>query len=132
MLEDGIYGLTFAALAPDEGGAAQRSEGLAVLRSGRLLGSDRNGGVFRGRCRYDAASGAAVVEVRLAVPPHGALLTGLAAGPEGAFVDVTARIPPPRPVSSAVIDIGGAPVAVELRFVGPLLGQGSRQRLPSA
>lgn len=120
MLDDGVYGLSFESRG--EGGAegSYRSEGLAVLREGRLLGSDRHGSVFRGRCSYDAVRGEAIVAVRLAIPPNGVLLTGLEAGPEGAFVDVAGRFQPPRPVSSTVIDIGGAALAVELRFVGPL------------
>lgn len=124
MLDDGVYGLRFESRLPgrSDGQDAERGDGLAILRSGRILGSDRHGGVFRGRYRYDAAAGEAVVEVRLAVPPHGVLLTGLAAGPEGAVLDVSGRFRPARPVSSAVVDIAGAPVSVELRFVGPLGG----------
>lgn len=123
MLDDGVYGLSFESRGA--GGDADplshhRGEALAVLRSGRIVGSDPHGGVFRGRCRYDAARGEAIVEVRLAVPPNGVLLTGLAAGPDGAFLDVAGRFPPPRPVSSAVIELGGTPVVVALRFVGPL------------
>lgn len=121
MLEDGVYGLSFASPDADRSDDAPvRSEGLAVVRGGCILGSDRHGGVFRGRCRYDAARGEAIVEVRLAVPPHGVLLTGLAAGPEGAFLDVAARFQPSPPVSSTVIEVGGVTVAVELRFFGPL------------
>jgi len=114
MLDDGIYALSFES-------SAQWGEGLALLRGGQILGSDPHGGVFKGRCRYDAASGEAIVEVRLAVPPRGVLLTGLEAGPAGAFLDVSGRFPPPKPVSTAVVDIAGSPITVELRFVGPLL-----------
>ena len=122
MLDDGVYGLSFESRG---GGDADplplhRGEALAVLRGGRVVGSDPHGGVFRGRCRYDATRGEAIVEVRLAVPPNGVLLTGLEAGPDGAFLDIAGRFPLPRPVSSAVIDLGGMPVAVALRFVGPL------------
>ncbi|MCC7253566.1 hypothetical protein [Hyphomicrobium sp.] len=121
MLDDGVYGISFESGGEaDTGGPCHRSEGLAVLRGGVILGSDRNGGVFRGRCLYDVAGGDVTVAVRLAVPPHGVLLTGLEAGPDGAFIDVTGCFPPPTPVSSTVVDIGGTPVAVELRFVGPL------------
>lgn len=119
MLNDGVYGLSFESRVPG-GGDTERSDGLAILRGGQILGSDRHGGVFRGHYRYDDAEGCAVIELRLAVPPHGVLVTGLAAGPGGAFVDVAGRFQPPRPMSSAVVDIGGALVAVELRFVGPL------------
>lgn len=123
MLDDGIYGLRFESTgAGADAGPPSFGEGeaLAVLRAGRILGSDPHGGVFRGRCRYDAACGEAIVDVRLAVPPNGVLVTGLEAGSEGAFLDVSGRFPPPKPVSSAVVDLGGVPVAVALRFVGPL------------
>lgn len=145
MLDDGVYGLSFESRAPSEPGEAPassgssvqissigqseglargegllRGEGLAVLRGGRILGSDPYGGVFRGHYQYDAARGDILVEVRLAIPPNGVLLTGLEVGPDGAFVDVSGRFPKPKPVSSAVVDVAGAPVTVELRFVGAL------------
>lgn len=119
MLDDGVYGLSFESRGGRED-SPLRGEGLAVLRDGRVLGSDRHGGVFRGHYRYDAARGEAVVEVRLAIPPNGVLLTGLEAGPDGAFLDVRGRFPLSRPVSTTMVDIGGTTVAVELRFVGPL------------
>lgn len=126
MLDEGVYGLRFegprvegeTAAGGSDGSAC--GEGLAVLRGGQILGSDRYGGVFKGRYRYDAACGEAFVEVRLAIPPNGVLLTGLEAGPDGAFVDVSGRFQPPKPVSCAVVDVSGVPMAVELRFVGPL------------
>lgn len=136
MLDDGIYGLSFESCSPREAGdaatvchskrepctgdAAVRGEGLAMLRGGVILGSDPHGGVFRGRYAYDARRGDILVEVRLVVPPHGVLLTGLEAGPDGAVVDVSGRFPKPKPVSSAVVDVAGAPVVVELRYVGAL------------
>ena len=120
MLDDGVYGLTFESGGGAGPASPERGEALAVLRGGRILGSDANGGVFRGCCRYDAARGEAVVEVSLAIPPDGVLLTGLEAGPGGAFLDVSGRFLPPKPVSSAVVDLGGVPVTVQLRFVGPL------------
>jgi hypothetical protein len=142
MLDDGVYGLSFesrehsgcgsisnSSSEPDVGCSrcegVSLAEGLAVLRSGRILGSDPYGGVFRGCYRYDAARDEVFVEVRLSIPPNGVLLTGLEAGPDGAFVDVSGRfctttLRSSRPVSSAVVDVAGAQVRVELRFVGAL------------
>jgi hypothetical protein len=123
MLPDGIYGLNFNSGGfGSHGRAEDRGDGLAVLRGGRIVGSDPNGGVFKGRYRYDAERCEAVIDVRLAIPPNGVLLTGLRAGPEGAFLDVSGRFPPPAPVSSATVDVGGAPLTVELRYVGRLAG----------
>ena len=121
MLNDGIYGLSFTTLdVPGGAGDPAHGEGLAVLRGGEILGFDPHGGLFRGRYRYDAGRHAAMIEVRLAVPPHGVLVTGYRAGPAGAAVDIRGVFVPPRPVSSAVVDVAGMPVAVELRYVGPL------------
>ncbi len=123
MLPDGIYGLSFEiGCSASSGADTARGDGLAVLRGGRIVGSDPNGGLFKGHCRYDAGCGEAVIQVQLAIPPNGVLLTGLQAGPEGAFIDVSGRFPPATPVSSAVVDVGGAPLRVELRYVGRLSG----------
>ena len=118
MVNEGVYGLSFTALAPSDG--ADRVEGLAMLRGGRVLGSDPHGGVFTGHYHYDAVRGEVVIAVRLVVPPNGVLLTGLEAGPDGLLVDISGRFAPAKPVSSAVVDVAGAPIAVELRYVGPL------------
>lgn len=127
MVRDGLYGLRIA--APQAGGgpqpagrgSAERVEALAVLRGGRLLGSDPNGGVFTGHYRYDASCGEAVVTLRLAVPPNGVLLTGLEVGPEGMMLDLSGRFAPPQPLSSGTVVVAGIPVSVELEFVGPLV-----------
>lgn len=87
MLEDGIYGLAYAAgreRMPSEGSA------LATLRGGRILGSDPWGGVFTGYCRFDAARRLNTIELRLEVPPNGELITGFSAGPAGARIDIVA------------------------------------------
>jgi len=121
MLDDGVYGLVLESRLPDApGDASERSDGLVVLRAGRVLGSDRNGGVFRGRYHFDAACGETHFEVQLAIPPNGVLVTGFAAGPEGALVDVSGRFKQSMPVLSSVVDLAGVPVAVELQFMGRL------------
>lgn len=121
MLDDGIYGVSFAAAEALDGGSGDaRGEGLLVLRGGTVLGSDAFGGVFRGSYHYDDRARAAVVELRLAVPPGGVLVTGYEAGPEGASLDIRASFAPARPVTAAVIDVAGRPVAVALRYMGEL------------
>lgn len=119
-MDDGVYRLSFANCDAKGDDASFRSDGLAVLRDGLLLGSDRHGGVFRGHCQFDKVRGEAVVSVRLALPPNGVLLTGLEAGPDGAVLEISGSFAPPKPVSTTVIEIGGRRLAVELRFVGPL------------
>lgn len=121
MLDDGVYGLVFAHGEAAGGGSGNlRSDGLAVLRDGRILGSDRHGGIFKGCFSYDVTRREAIVEVRLAVPPYGALLTGHEAGPEGALLDLSVRFSPSPPVSTTMVEIGGEMITVELRYLGSL------------
>ena len=120
MLDEGVYDLSIMTLASSNGAGADRVEGRAMLRGGRVFGSDPHGGVFTGHYHYDALSGEAVIAVRLAIPPNGVLLTGLEAGPEGLMLDISGRFSPATPVSSAVVEVAGAPMSVELRYVGPL------------
>lgn len=117
MLSDGLYGLTYRT---DEGGEVTRGEGLAVLRAGQILGSDAWGGVFSGSCWHDLDHDVSLMHVRLDVPPFGELMTGMFAGPEGAQLDISAEFGVPAPTASAVVDVGGRPLAVELRYLGPI------------
>ena len=117
MLEDGIYGLSYAADGqdmPTEGSA------LATLRDGRILGSDPWGGVFTGFCEFDAAEGLSRVRLRFSVPPDGTLITGFSAGPTGASLDIVGAIQRSPPHAAAVVEVAGAPVTVELTYLGAL------------
>ncbi|MFA5949166.1 MAG: hypothetical protein WC807_02655 [Hyphomicrobium sp.] len=96
------------------------SEGLAVLRAGQILGSDRWGGIFKGSCEYDAEAGVNRVHVRLEMPPGGVLITGLCAGAEGAALEISCAIERPAPSSNATVHLHGQVVAVELTYIGPL------------
>lgn len=117
MLDDGLYGLTYMS---QDGREAEYGAGLAVLRDGLVLGSDRWGGVFRGRCTHVPDQHVSIVSVTLNVPPHGVLLTGLEAGPEGATLDFSCRFAKPAPTSSATFSVHGEPLKIELRYIGPL------------
>jgi hypothetical protein len=117
MLEDGIYGLAYAAgrgRMPGEGSA------LAMLRGGRILGSDPWGGVFTGSCRFDAGRRLTTIDLRLEVPPNGELITGFSAGPAGASIDIVAAFEGAAPKLSSIIDVAGRQVRVELTYLGPL------------
>ena len=117
MLEDGIYGLAYAVdgeRMPTEGSA------LATLRDGRILGSDPWGGVFTGSCQFDAARRLNMVKLRLDVPPDGRLITGFSAGPAGASLDIVGAFEGRAPKIATVVDVAGAPVRVELTYLGPL------------
>lgn len=128
MLGEGIYGLTFkdprrGVCRADENGAAalhEDAEALAILRNGKILGSDRWGGVFSGTYFFDPLSGCNRVQVRLELPPEGELFTGFAAGNEGASLEIVAAFDRAETIVVTTVDIAGHPVDVELAYIGPL------------
>jgi hypothetical protein len=67
MLEDGIYGLDYRAqdARGEDGGRA-----LAILRDGKILGSDPWGGLFTGLYDYDPRDCLNKVRLRFDVPPQ--------------------------------------------------------------
>ncbi len=118
MFDEGIYSLDYRVEASDL--AEGLGTALAVLRNGKILGSDRWGGVFTGRYEFDAPSGVNMVHVRMQVPPDGELVTGFAAGPAGALIDVTGAFDRAAPVAQTTVEVAGQPVEVRLRYLGPL------------
>jgi hypothetical protein len=117
MLEDGIYGLRFAA---SHDGEPADGSGLAVLRAGKVLGSDPLGAVFTGTYEFDADRQLNKVRLRLDVPADGVLVTGFAAGPAGATLEVVGAFAASAADSAAFIQIAGAPMGVQIRYLGPL------------
>ncbi len=117
MLEDGIYGLRFAA---SHDGEPEDASGLAVLREGRVLGSDPGGAVFTGTYEFDAIRQLNKVRLRLDVPPQGTLVTGFSAGPAGATLDIVGAFAGKPAETTAFVHIAGAPVGVQLTYLGPL------------
>lgn len=115
MLSDGVYGLTYV---PTQSDGLPAGEAVAVLRQGRIVGSDPHGGLFSGTCEAEAESGGQRLRVRLDVPPEGELVTGQVAGPNGSSVDIEARIAGPS--ATAVVDVDGVPLEIRLRYLGPL------------
>jgi len=116
MLENGIYGLDYRAQnAAENGGGA-----LAVLRDGKILGSDPWGGVFTGIYNYDSKERLNEVRLRLDVPPEGVLVTGFCAGPTGATLDIVGTFERAAPKMATVVEVSGAPVEVQLTYLGPL------------
>ncbi len=117
MLDEGIYGLAYTG---EHLGEADGGDALAVLRNGKILGSDRWGGVFSGSYEYDAAAGTNKVHVRLDVPPEGVLVTGFSAGRDGATIDIVGCFERAAPEASITIDIAGRPVDIKLTYLGPV------------
>ena len=119
MLQDGLYDLSYRL---GETSAPSTGYGLASLRNGRILGSDRWGGVFSGSYRFDADRGVCEIQVRLNAPPDGVLITGLPSGPDGLALDLVAEFKGDTPGTSTVVNVGGCPVAVEFSYIGQIHG----------
>jgi hypothetical protein len=117
MLENGLYGLRFAA---SHDGEPADGSGLAVLRDGKVLGSDPLGAVFTGTYEFDVARQLNKVRLRLDVPPDGVLVTGFSAGATGATLDIAGAFAGSATDTPAFIQIAGAPVGVQIRYLGPL------------
>jgi hypothetical protein len=80
------------------------------------------GGVFSGFYRFDSDRGVGEIQVRLNAPPDGVLITGLPSGPDGLALELVAEFKGDAPGTSAVVDVGGCPVAVEFSYIGPIGG----------
>ncbi|MDX2307866.1 MAG: hypothetical protein NW216_06495 [Hyphomicrobium sp.] len=115
--DEGIYMLSYA--DPNAKGHAG-GDALAVLRAGRIIGSDRWGGLFEGSYRFDSVHEANHFHVRIKVPPEGELVNGIVAGRDGALLDVVAVLDRATPEAVATVDIGGRPVALRLAYLGPI------------
>lgn len=117
MLSEGIYGFTYKG---EHMGGLDGDSALAVLRNGKILGSDRAGGLFIGSYEYDHVRALNVVHVRMQVPPKGELVTGFAAGPDGAVIDIAGSFERAEPNSKTVVEVAGRPVEITLSYLGPL------------
>jgi transcriptional regulator with XRE-family HTH domain len=117
MFNEGIYGVSYKG---EHMGLLDGDSGLAVLRNGKILGSDRFGGVFMGRYEYDAVHQHNRVHVRMQIPPEGELVAGFSAGPAGAIIDIVGAFERAAPVSATVVEVAGRPVEIQLTYLAPL------------
>ena len=118
MLQDGLYELHYrpaGGMAGDDGDSL-----LLAMRNGKLLGSDRWGGVLLGHCIFDAQSQKHQFRVRLQVPPGGHLVTDSLPRPDGAIIAIDADFDDAALSRYGVVDVGGQPVRIELMFKGPV------------
>lgn len=118
MLRNGLYELCYRPRG--DGGEALSYGGLAVVRDGTILGSDRFGGVFTGRYEFDLTERANRVMVRLSLPPFGELVTGQRIGANGAAIDVEGVVGDVETVSRTTVEIEGELVDVDVTFIGSL------------
>lgn len=117
MLDEGLYSVSYfepQATEPCE------ASGLAVFRSGKILGSDRLGGVFTGSYAYDDKRQTNKLHVRMNVPTGGVLVTGFKAGVNGAVLDIAGSFDRAAPTSLATVDVGGTAIDVRLTYLGAL------------
>ncbi|MCB1513431.1 MAG: hypothetical protein KDJ18_01180 [Hyphomicrobiaceae bacterium] len=118
-MDEGLYTLDYHA-AHAAGDQSSRGNALAVLRNGKILGSDHWGAVFMGSYEYDAVSETNAVHLRLHVPPGGELVTGFAAGPEGAILEISGCFGRAAPVARAIAEVAGQPLEVTMTYLGAL------------
>ena len=118
-IDDGLYSLSYAASVAD-GVVAVTGDAVALLKAGRIVGSDNGGGTFEGTYQFDTVRRTNHFRVWLRVPPAGELVTGFAAGEAGVMVEVIADLVRPGPVASTVAEVAGRSFGVTLAYLGPL------------
>jgi hypothetical protein len=121
MYQDGLYELSYR--SPTASGNDADSL-LMVLRDGKILGSDRWGGVFLGSCVFDDNANQSTISVRLQIPPGGMLITDSIPRPDGDVIDIVFTLSEDGELNtgSAVVDVGGEPVMIEFVYKGPVPG----------
>lgn len=120
MFRNGIYRIDYRNPLDHE---APGDDALVVMRDGRMIGSDRYGGVFSGAARRSPLPPLGPKEtigVQMTVPPGGSLVTGHKAGPTGATIDILGRLDPALDHQTATIDVAGHPVELRVSYLGPL------------
>lgn len=95
-------------------------EALAIVRDGAIMGSDPWGGVFEGRFSALSVNRKHGFRIVFNVPPGGCLVTGQCAGEAGAAVAIEGELDSQGVSSLHTVDVGGAQVGVQLRYIGPL------------
>lgn len=117
MLRDGIYHVAYAADTQTPG---CHDEALAIVRDGKILGSDRNGGVYSGFVDQDGSGDRDSVVLICEVPPGGELVTGFSAGPHGAIIPISGVVAADALWQQTRLMIAGQALDIELAYLGPL------------
>jgi hypothetical protein len=95
MFQHGIYNISYRSLIETQ---TAPESATAMLRDGKILGSDHNGGVFSGTVKFDPARKLSKV----------------------ATLNIAGHFKDPDPTSKAIIDVAGGKVEIELSYLGPL------------
>ena len=121
MIDEGLYNVEYRSVSQSDCSLDDASgSALAVLRNGKILGSDRWGAVFMGSYEFDPVSETNAVHLRLHVPPQGEVVTGFAAGPDGASIEIAGQFDRAAPVSRTIADVAGRPLQVIMTYLGAL------------
>jgi len=115
--DEGIYRVSYRGTARGE---QESDTAVAVMRSGRIVGADRHGAVFRGSYDFNPALGTNNVHLRLEIPSGAMLVNGISGGTKGMVIDITAGFKRATPTAKTVVNVAGAPIEIELAYIGPL------------
>ncbi len=117
QFDEGIY---LVAYRGSSHGKQDGDAAVAVLRSGRIVGADRHGGVFRGSYDFDPASSLNTLHLRLEVPPFGVLVNGVSGGNKGLSIDIVGSFKRAAPTTKTTVSVADVPIEIELTYVEPL------------
>lgn len=116
MFRNGIYKISYG-LPSDEAGLEENA--IAVLRAGRLIGSDRHGAVFTGEPMC-CTGPLETIRIQLTLPPGAELVTGYKAGPLGSILNLRGQFDPALNVQTAMIEVAGQKIEVNVAYLGPV------------
>jgi transcriptional regulator with XRE-family HTH domain len=108
MIENGLYKIDFT-------GNQGWGDGILILQNGIIAGHDVGDVQYDGRYSFNGKSSTNTLELTIAVPPHGELVTGFVAGPAGAKIPVVAECGRPAPECEFVAFVGGKKVLGKIR-----------------
>ena len=119
VYDDGLYSLSYGMATP-AADPQQSGSAVAMLRAGRVVGSDVGGGKFEGTYQFDSARLKNHFHLWLRMAPAGELVTGAMLDEEGGMVEIVADLDRADPVASTIVDVGGQPLGLTLAYLGPL------------
>lgn len=115
-MHEGLYGVDYKVGAPTIGSNA----GLAVLRDGKIIGSDCCGSVFVGSYEYDTLDAETLVRIHMTMAYDGGVITGQWAGRYSTSSNLEAALEQVVPGLEGRIDAGDPHVTFKLTYIGPL------------
>ena len=118
MLRDGLYQVAYFTIGQSP---RECDHILASVRDGKILGSDRHGGIYLGGANSGASHDATgLVQLICEIPPGGELVTGLAAGPDGVTISASGVFDPVAAKQKIIVELAGKQLEIEISYLGPL------------